>query len=51
MSAIEYVMTSTQMTSLQKWIISHDLTVKYIAVIMTLSFTLEILRAMGVLHY
>lgn len=50
MTAMEYsAVTDDQMSQIQQWVMSHDATVKYIAVIMTLLVVVEVATALGVL--
>ena len=47
MTAMEYVMTDEQFNMIQKWVADHDLTVKYVAVVLTVMLFLELLRTVG----
>lgn len=48
MTAMEIAtVTEEQMSQIQKWIMSHDATVKYIAVIMTVMLLLNLAQSFG----
>jgi hypothetical protein len=40
--------TDEQMSQIQEWVMKHDATVKYIAVVMTMMLVINILQSFGV---
>jgi len=44
---METTVSEEQMSRVQEWILAHDKTVKYVAVVMTLIFLLDLLNTTG----